>query len=100
MQIFRGTYHALMQLVFDAEKRSVGTPGSLTPFGNAGALVRWNGGFHRVADPFRHPAAGVASLPNPVGSPFDKALVGLFRIKALLKSPDEVLNSPERTTLS
>lgn len=90
----------ILQLFFDADKMSVGRPGSLTSFGNAGALVRWNGGFHRVADPFRHPAAGVASLPNAVGSPFDKALVGLFRIKALLKSPDEVLQGPETSTLS
>ncbi|CAL8463731.1 g3265 [Coccomyxa elongata] len=71
----------------------------LKPF-YAGALVRWNGGFHRVADPFRHFGDGVASLPNPVGSPLDKALVGLFRLKALLKSPDEVLQGPETSILS
>ncbi len=53
-----------------------------------------------MADPFRHPADGVASLPNPVGSPFDKALVGLFRIKALLKSPADILQAPETSTLS
>ena len=70
------------------------------PMDCAGALVRWNGGFHRVADPFRHFGDGVASLPNPVGSPLDKALVGLFRLKALLKSPDEILQSPETPTIS
>lgn len=68
-------------------------------WGHAGALVRWNGSFHRVADPFRHPADGVASLANPVGSPLDKALVGLLRLKALLKSPEEVLKAPETSTL-
>ena len=38
----------------------------LQPF-YAGALVRYKGGFHRVADPLRHPADGVLSLLNPVG---------------------------------
>ncbi len=38
----------------------------LKPF-YAGALVRYDGGFHRVADPLRHPADGVLSLFNPVG---------------------------------
>ncbi len=32
-----------------------------------------------MADPLRHFADGLASLGNPVGSPVDKVLVGLFR---------------------
>ena len=67
---------------------------------HAGALVRWNGAFHRVADPLRHFGAGLGSLPNPVGSPIDKALVGLFRLKSLLKSEDVIFRSPETTTYS
>ena len=39
----------------------------LKPF-YAGALVRYDGSFHRVADPLRHPADGVLSLFNPVRS--------------------------------
>lgn len=62
--------------------------------------MRWSGGFHRVADPLRHPADGLGSLPNPVGSPIDKALVGLFRLKSLLKTPDVIFRSPETTTYS
>ncbi len=50
----------------------------LQPF-YAGALVWLDGGFHRVADPLRHPVDGIASLPNPVGSVADKVLVGIFR---------------------
>lgn len=65
-----------------------------------GALVRWNDGFHRVADPLRHFADGLGSLPNPVGSPLDKVLVGLFRLKSLLKTPDAIFQSPETTTYS
>lgn len=32
-----------------------------------------------MADPLRHFADGLASLGNPVGSPVDKVLVGVFR---------------------
>ena len=66
----------------------------------AGALVWWNGGFHRVADPFRHFGDGVASVPNPVGTPLDKVLVGLFRLKCLLKSPEQIFAGPETSTLA
>ncbi|EFN56940.1 hypothetical protein CHLNCDRAFT_143480 [Chlorella variabilis] len=66
----------------------------LRPF-YAGALVRYQGEFHRVADPLRHPADGLASLANPIGSPQDKLLVGLFRLKSLLGSVDELLKAPE-----
>lgn len=50
----------------------------LKPF-YAGALVRSGGGWHRVADPLRHPLDGVMSLGNPVGTPLDKIRVGLLR---------------------
>ena len=60
--------------------------------------MRWNGGFHRVADPLRHFADSLGSLVNPVGSPLDKALVGLFRLKSLLKTPDAIFQGPEVTT--
>ncbi len=62
--------------------------------------MRWNGAFHRVADPLRHFGDGLSSLPNPVGSPIDKALVGLFRLKSLLKTEDAIFRSPETTTYS
>ncbi|KAG2482905.1 hypothetical protein HYH03_018187 [Edaphochlamys debaryana] len=70
----------------------------LQPF-YAGALV-WSGGaFHRVADPLRHFTDGLASLPNPIGSVGDKINVGIFRLKCLLGSLDEMLARPETTTL-
>jgi hypothetical protein len=65
----------------------------------AGALVRYGCAFHRVADPLRHPLGGLASLGNPVGSPLDKARVGLLRGRALLRSPDAILAAPETSTL-
>ena len=66
----------------------------------AGALVWWNGQFHRVADPLRHVADGITSLSNPVGSLLDKANVGLFRLKTLFRSPQQLLAAPESTTLA
>lgn len=65
----------------------------------AGALVRYGGGFHRVADPLRHFLDGIQSLPNPIGSPLDKVNVGLFRAKTLFSSFEQVLAKEETTTL-
>jgi len=52
----------------------------LQPF-YAGALVRFAGGWHRVADPARHPVDALASLlpDNAVGDVADKLRVGLLR---------------------
>ncbi|GIL43974.1 hypothetical protein Vafri_1549 [Volvox africanus] len=68
----------------------------LQPF-YAGALVWQGGSFHRVADPLRHFADGLASLSNSVGTPLDKVMVGVFRLKSLLGSVDELLARPETT---
>jgi hypothetical protein len=62
---------------------------SLRPF-YAGALVRWNAGWHRVADPVRHPADALATLlpDNPVGDVVDKLRVGLLRcVRACARFP-------------
>ena len=61
--------------------------------------MRYNNGFHRVADPLRHFTDGLASLTNPIGSPIDKANVGLFRAKTLFSSFQTLLAKEETTTL-
>jgi len=63
----------------------------------AGADVRWNGNFHRVADPLRHPIDGLLTLSpeHPIGSVQDKILVGVFRFQAFLKSLDVIFSSEE-----
>mmetsp|Transcript_9058 Transcript_9058/g.33301 ORF Transcript_9058/g.33301 Transcript_9058/m.33301 type:complete len:492 (-) Transcript_9058:1451-2926(-) len=66
----------------------------LKPF-YAGAEVYFDGAFHKVADPFRHPTDAVLSLANPIGSPVDKVLVGVQRSLTLLKSPEALLSEPE-----
>ncbi|CAL6314005.1 unnamed protein product [Bathycoccus prasinos] len=52
----------------------------------AGADVRFENQFYRVADPFRHVSDALPSLlPNhKIGSPLDKVLVGLVRFQTLL----------------
>lgn len=66
----------------------------LQPF-YAGALVWFNGSFHRVADPLRHFFDGLVSLLNPVGTPVDKFLVGFVRLRAASRSDDDILSAPE-----
>ncbi|GAQ89034.1 Amine oxidase family protein [Klebsormidium nitens] len=63
----------------------------------SGAFVRFRGQFHRVADPFRHPLDGVASLSptHPIGNVLDKLRVGLLRLKVLIKSDADLLSAPE-----
>ncbi|GBF94145.1 hypothetical protein Rsub_07132 [Raphidocelis subcapitata] len=68
----------------------------LRPF-YAGARVRFQGGWHTVADPLRHFVDGVLSLANPIGSVFDKVNVGVFRLKSTLGSLDDVFAQPETT---
>ncbi len=67
--------------------------------GSAGADVWWDGGFHRVADPLRHPLGGVASLTNPIGSVKDKVNVGLFRLLTLFQPLSSIYTASETTTL-
>ena len=70
----------------------------LQPF-YAGALVRFQGSFHIVADPFRHLMDGLQSLPNPIGSPIDKILVGVYRTRTLFSSVEGLLKGPETTIM-
>ena len=72
----------------------------LKPF-YAGADVRFDGAFHRVADPFRHPVDGLQSLPNPIGSVVDKVLVGLVRFQTVLAlgSLEDMMSRDGETTI-
>ena len=66
----------------------------LQPF-YAGADVRFDGAFHRLADPLRHPVDAVKSLSpaHPVGNPLDKVLVGVVRVQSLLGNCDDMLRA-------
>lgn len=75
-QIFLTSYPSAKELLDYEQLR-------LHPF-YAGALVRCDGAFERVADPLRHPWDGILSLANPIGNVFDKLRVGSVRLRALL----------------
>ena len=68
----------------------------------SGALVRLTrggtGAFHRVADPFRHPADLPTTLLSPVGTLADKARVGLLRWRLLREELGALFARPETTT--
>jgi phytoene dehydrogenase-like protein len=64
-----------------------------------GALVRYNGGFHRVADPFRHPLDAPRTLVGPIGSLADKARIARAWRRLTQLSIDEVMARPEMPTL-
>ena len=68
----------------------------LQPF-YAGADVRFNGDFHRVADPLRAPLDAILSLApsHPIGSVYDKILIGVLRLQSLIGSIDELYTRPD-----
>ena len=70
----------------------------LCPF-YPGALVRFNGRFHRVADPWHHPLDGFRSLISPIGTLRDKLRVARLRHHVRAGPLDALFNRPEQTTL-
>jgi hypothetical protein len=68
----------------------------LKPF-YPGALVRYGGGFHRVADPFRRPIDAIPTLlpTHPIGSIVDKLLVGILRLQSLIGDLDSLWYRPD-----
>jgi phytoene dehydrogenase-like protein len=64
-----------------------------------GALVRYNGRFHRVADPRRHPWDAPRTLFAPIGSLADKLRILRLRRTLAQKSIPQIMEREERTTL-
>jgi len=65
-----------------------------------GALVRAEGGFHTVADPFRRPQDLIKGLVAPIGSLTDKVKVGLLRVQATTTPLRSVFEAKETDTLT
>ena len=63
-----------------------------------GALIRWNGKFHRFVDPWRRPRHGVATLLSPVATFADKWRVGRLRNHLSRLSCEELAQRPDRPT--
>jgi len=69
----------------------------LRPF-EGGALIRRDGGFSRIADPFRHPFRALESLRDAPGSIPDKLRVARLRRRLSRFSLNELLTAPQVTT--
>lgn len=63
-----------------------------------GALVRVGDDFHRVADPFRAPLAGIRGALAPIGSLADKVRVARLRRRLLRTSARALLQGADVTT--
>lgn len=64
-----------------------------------GALVRREGRWHRVSDPFRRPEDAWATLRAPVGTLLDKARIATLRWQSKQGPLEAVFQRPETTTL-
>ncbi|MBU6173195.1 MAG: FAD-dependent oxidoreductase, partial [Planctomycetes bacterium] len=64
----------------------------------AGALVRYRGGFFRLTDPWRNPFRAIGSVFSPIGSFRDKLRVGALRQLCLRSANGRIPESEEMTT--
>ncbi|MDI6746999.1 MAG: NAD(P)/FAD-dependent oxidoreductase [Rhodocyclaceae bacterium] len=62
-----------------------------------GALIRFEGRFHRIADPWRQPLAALGTLFSPVGTLADKWRMALLRRQVMSASIDQIYARPETT---
>jgi phytoene dehydrogenase-like protein len=70
----------------------------LQPF-YPGAVVRFGGRFHRVADPWRRPLDGLRSIFSPIGTLLDKYRVARLRFRVRSGSLEALFQRPETSTL-
>jgi phytoene dehydrogenase-like protein len=64
-----------------------------------GALVRYDGDFHRIGDPFRHPFDALQTLFTRIGTPADKLRVARMRRRLTRESIPTIMERKERTAL-
>ncbi len=65
-----------------------------------GAIVRFDGKFHRITDPFRKPFDAIGTVFTPIGSIFDKLKMLSLRSSALSGSLQDQFRKPEISTLA
>lgn len=64
-----------------------------------GALIRFDGRFHRLADPWRRPQHVVATALSPVATLADKLRIASFRKHTTRGQLIDIYDRPERTTI-
>lgn len=64
-----------------------------------GALVRYDGRFHELTDPWRRPLSAIRALFSPIGSFADKLRIASFRSRSLRGTIEDGFREPETTSL-
>ena len=64
-----------------------------------GAVIRFEGKWHRILDPFRHPLSAIQTLLSPIGTISDKFLMAKFRHRALSGTIPELFGRQDTSTL-
>ncbi len=64
-----------------------------------GAVIRWNGSFHRLSDPWRRPRHLLATVLSPVATLADKLRIAGFRRQTTRGRLSELYQRPEQTTI-
>ena len=64
-----------------------------------GTLIRHNGAFHRISDPFRHPFSAPGTLIAPVGTLSDKLRVGRLRMQLMRDDLSTIFMREETPTI-
>jgi phytoene dehydrogenase-like protein len=64
-----------------------------------GAIIRQEGKFHRLADPWRQPSRALESLMSPGATLADKIRVAILRFSLRSKEVDDLFAGEEKTTL-
>ena len=65
----------------------------------AGAVIRYNGGFHQVGDPFRDFRQFLTGLFSPIGTVKDKGLTLKLSLELKYLADDAIFQRPEQSTL-
>ena len=65
-----------------------------------GALIRFDGKFHRFVDPLRRPQHAISTALSPVATIADKLRVALLRRRVCKATLEEIATSKEQTTIS
>ena len=64
-----------------------------------GALVWFQGEFHRITDPWRQPFSALKTVFSPIGTLNDKIRISRLRRKAISGTLDSLFEHPETSTL-
>ncbi|MBY0451107.1 MAG: FAD-dependent oxidoreductase [Cyanobacteria bacterium] len=64
----------------------------------SGAMIRYQGRFYTVNDPFRDFFKSLLQVANPIGSFKDKLLVGKLRLALIQQTESQILNTPQQST--